>query len=37
MYLFFLLRSGSQILKKFVINGPGPFWLQEPDFKEVCY
>ena len=22
--------SGSQISKKFVINGPGPFWLREP-------
>ena len=22
--------SGSQISKKFVITGPGPFWLREP-------
>ena len=22
--------SGSQISRKFVINGPGPFWLREP-------
>ena len=28
---------GARFLKKFVINGPGPFWLREPDFKEVCY
>ena len=29
--------SGSQVLKKSVINGPGPFWLREPGFKEECY
>ena len=26
--------SGSQVLKKSVINRPGPFWLQEPVLKE---
>ena len=29
--------SGSQVLKKSVINGPRPFWLREPGFKEECY
>ena len=29
--------SGSQFLEKIVINGPEPFWLREPVFREVCY
>ena len=37
--MFLMVRgrcgSGSQVFKKSVFNGPGPFWLREPVFQTL--